>query len=167
MQEKKNISPWRVNYLAVATYYLAVALTISPRRLTISPWRLAISPRRVTISPRRGNYLAEAIWILTYWCHYQQLICNSPRRFVATARYKGSNTGKKARRKNLRHPRERFMVSNEPPPSWRPIEIFPAGVWDFSVLPSYRCLILFLTNIVLKVRYFPSWDTPYMKYDTT
>jgi hypothetical protein len=32
-------------------------------------------------------------------------------------------------------------------------------------LPSYRCLILFLTNIWLKVQYFPSWDTPYMKYD--
>jgi len=163
-------------------------LTISSWRLTISPWRLLsrrgdllsrhgdLPSRRgellsrhgeLTISPRRVNYIASAIWILTYWCHYQQLICNSPRRFVATARYKGSNTGKKARRKNLRHPRERFMVSNEPPPSWRPIEIFPAGVWDFSVLPSYRCLILFLTNIVLKVRYFPSWDTPYMKYDTT
>jgi hypothetical protein len=81
--------------------------------------------------------------------------------------YKGSNTGKRARRKNLRHPRERLLVSNEDPPSWRPIEIFPAGVWDFSVLPSYRCLILFLTNIVLKVQYFPSWDTPYMKYDVT
>ena len=42
-------------------------------------------------------------------------------------RYKGSNTGKRARRKNLRHPRERFLVSNEALPSWRPIEIFPAG----------------------------------------
>jgi hypothetical protein len=50
---------------------------------------------------------------------------------------------------------------------WRPIEIFPTGVCDFSVLPSYRCLILFLTNILLKVQYFPSWDTPYMKYDAT
>jgi hypothetical protein len=50
---------------------------------------------------------------------------------------------------------------------WRPIEIFPVGVWDFSILPSYRCLILFLTNILLKVQYFPSWDTPYMKYDVT
>jgi hypothetical protein len=30
-------------------------------------------------------------------------------------------------------------------PRWRP-QIFPLGVWDFSVLPSYRCLILFLTN---------------------
>jgi hypothetical protein len=29
------------------------------------------------------------------------------------ARYKGSNTGKRARRKNLRHPRERFLVCNE------------------------------------------------------
>ena len=47
---------------------------------------------------------------------------------------------------NLHTARERFLVSNEAPPSWRPIEIFPAGVWDFSVLPSYRCLILFLTN---------------------
>jgi hypothetical protein len=37
---------------------------------------------------------------------------------------KGSNTGKRARRENLRHPRERFLVSNETPPSWRPIEIF-------------------------------------------
>jgi hypothetical protein len=72
-------------------------------------------------------------------------------------RYKGSNTGKRARRK-----RERFLVSNEALPSWRPIEIFPASVWDFSVLPSYRCLILFLTNILLKVQYFP-----YMKYDVT
>jgi hypothetical protein len=81
--------------------------------------------------------------------------------------YKGSNTSKRARRKNLRHPRERFLVSNEALSSWRPIEIFPAGVWDFSVLPSYRCLILFLTNILLKVQYFPSWDTPYMKYDVT
>ena len=63
-------------------------------------------------------------------------------------RYKWSNTGKtkRARRKNLRHPRKRFLVSNEAPPSWRSIEIFPAGVWDFSVFPSYRCLILFLTN---------------------
>jgi hypothetical protein len=41
------------------------------------------------------------------------------------ARYKGSNTGKRARRKNLRHPRERFLVYIEAPPSWRPIEIFP------------------------------------------
>ena len=82
-------------------------------------------------------------------------------------RYKGSNTGKRARRKNLRYPRERFLVSNEALPSWRPIEIFPAGVWNFSVLPSYRCLILFSTNISLKVQYFPSWDTPYMKYDVT
>ena len=38
-------------------------------------------------------------------------------------RYKGSNTGKRSR-----HPWERFLVSNEAPPSWRPIEIFPAGV---------------------------------------
>jgi hypothetical protein len=82
-------------------------------------------------------------------------------------RYKGSNTGKRARRKNLRHPREIFLVSNEAPPSWRPIEIFPVGVWEFSVLPSYRCLILFLTKILLKVQYIPSWDTPYMKYDVT
>ena len=36
------------------------------------------------------------------------------------------NTGKRARRKNLRHPRERFLVSNEALPNWRPIEIFPA-----------------------------------------
>jgi hypothetical protein len=36
-------------------------------------------------------------------------------------------------------------VSNSAEPRWRP-EIFPLGVWDFSVLPSYRCLILFLTN---------------------
>jgi hypothetical protein len=43
-------------------------------------------------------------------------------------RYKGSNTGKRARQNNLRHPRERFLVSNEAPPSWRPIEIFPAGI---------------------------------------
>ena len=69
-----------------------------------------------------------------------------PTNYNVSARYKGSNTGKRARRENLRHPRERFLVSNEAPPSWRPIEIFPAGVWDFSVLPSYRCLILFLTN---------------------
>jgi hypothetical protein len=68
--------------------------------------------------------------------------------------YKGSNTGKRARRKNLRHPREKILVSNE---------IFPAGVWDFSVLPSYLCLILFLINISLTVQYFPS----YMKYDVT
>jgi hypothetical protein len=82
-------------------------------------------------------------------------------------RHKGSTTGKRARRKNLRHLRERFLlVSNTAEPRWRP-EIFPLGVWDFSVLPSYRCLILFLTNILLKVQYFPSWDTPYMKYDMT
>jgi hypothetical protein len=37
----------------------------------------------------------------------------------------------------------------------RPIEIFLA-------LPSYQCLILFFTNIILKVQYFP-----YMKYDVT
>ena len=43
-------------------------------------------------------------------------------------RHKGSNTGKRARRKNFRHPRERFLVSNEALPSWRSIEIFPAGV---------------------------------------
>ena len=61
-------------------------------------------------------------------------------------RNKGPNTGKRARRKNLRHPSERLLVSNEAPPSWRPIEIFPTGVWDFSVSPSYRCLILFLNN---------------------
>ena len=46
----------------------------------------------------------------------------------AILRYKGSNTGKRARQKNLRHPRETFLVSNEAQPSWRPIEIFPAGV---------------------------------------
>jgi hypothetical protein len=34
-------------------------------------------------------------------------------------RYKGSNTGKRARQKNLRHPRERFLVSNEAPPNSR------------------------------------------------
>jgi hypothetical protein len=45
-----------------------------------------------------------------------------------TKRHKGYKTGKRARQKNLRHPRERFLVSNEAPPSWRPIEIFPAGV---------------------------------------
>jgi hypothetical protein len=82
------------------------------------------------------------------------------------------NTGKRERRKNLRHPQERFLlVSNPAEPRWRP-EIFPLGVWDiflscpltsvrsfiswvltvdhevwdFSVFPSYRCLILFLTN---------------------
>jgi hypothetical protein len=60
--------------------------------------------------------------------------------------YKGSNTGKRARRIYLRHPKERVLVSNDAPSSWRPIEIFPVGVWDFSVLPSYRCLIIFLTN---------------------
>jgi hypothetical protein len=49
--------------------------------------------------------------------------------------------------KNLRHPREIFLFFNEAPPSWRPIEIFPAGIWDFFVLPSYGCLILFLTNL--------------------
>jgi hypothetical protein len=42
--------------------------------------------------------------------------------------------------------------------SWRPIEIFPAGVWDFSVLPSYRCLILFLTNFPI-LYLFPSLDS--------
>ena len=47
-------------------------------------------------------------------------------------RYKGSNTGKRARRKNLRHPRERFLVSNEALPSWRSIEIFPMG-WDKDI----------------------------------
>jgi hypothetical protein len=41
-------------------------------------------------------------------------------------KYKGSNTSKRARRKNLRHPRERFLVSNEAPPSWRSIEILPS-----------------------------------------
>jgi hypothetical protein len=41
-------------------------------------------------------------------------------------RHKGSNTGKRARWKNLRHPRERFLVSNEALPSWRPIEIILA-----------------------------------------
>ena len=61
-------------------------------------------------------------------------------------RCEGSNTGKRTRQKNLRHPRERFLVSNEALSSWRPIEIFPAGVCDFSVFPSYQCLILFLTN---------------------
>jgi len=47
---------------------------------------------------------------------------------MMVVRNKGSNTGKRVRRKNLRHPRERFLVSNEAPLSWRPIEIFPAGV---------------------------------------
>jgi hypothetical protein len=36
---------------------------------------------------------------------------------------KGSNTGKRARRKNLRHPRKRFLVFNEDPPSWRQYKI--------------------------------------------
>ena len=45
---------------------------------------------------------------------------------MGQSRNKGSNTGKRARRKNLRHPRERFLVSNEAPPIWRPIEIFSA-----------------------------------------
>ena len=58
-------------------------------------------------------------------------------------RHKGSNSGKRARRKNLRHPRERFLVSNEAPPSWRPIEIIPA-----------RCLILVLTNFYLTAMHF-------------
>ena len=55
-------------------------------------------------------------------------------------RYEGSNTGKRARRKNLRHPRERFLVSNEAQPSWRPIEIFPASVLRFfrlALLPVF------------------------------
>jgi hypothetical protein len=43
-------------------------------------------------------------------------------------RHKGSNTGKRARRKYLRHQRESFLVSNEAPPSWRPIDICPVGV---------------------------------------
>ena len=51
--------------------------------------------------------------------------------YIFSLRNKGSNTGKRARRKNLRHPRERFL----------------AGIWDFFVLPSYGCLILFLTNL--------------------
>jgi hypothetical protein len=49
-------------------------------------------------------------------------------------RHKGSNIGKRARWKNLRHPRERFLVSNGDPLSWRPIEIFPAGVLRFFCL---------------------------------
>jgi hypothetical protein len=39
-----------------------------------------------------------------------------------------------------RHPRERFLVSNEALPSWRPIEIFPAGVLRFfrlALLPVF------------------------------
>jgi hypothetical protein len=32
---------------------------------------------------------------------------------VKGARYKGSNTGKRARRKNLRHPRERFYIPSD------------------------------------------------------
>ena len=34
-------------------------------------------------------------------------------------------------------------------------------------LSSHWCLIRFLTNILLKVYHFPSWDTPYMTYDVT
>ena len=48
--------------------------------------------------------------------------------FIQGVRNKGSNTGKRARRKNLRHSRERFLLSNEALLSWRPIEIFPVGV---------------------------------------
>ena len=76
-----------------------------------------------------------------YFCFWLELDTEDP-----WSRYKGSNTGKRARRKNIIHLRERFLVSNEAPPSWRPIYIFPAAVWDFSVLPSCWCLILFLTN---------------------
>jgi hypothetical protein len=47
--------------------------------------------------------------------------------------------GKRARRKNLRHPRERFLVSNEAPSSWRPLEIFSAGVWDLSTRTIANC----------------------------
>jgi hypothetical protein len=56
---------------------------------------------------------------------------------------KESNTGKRARRKNLRHPRERFLVSNEAPPIWRPIEIFSADVWDFFRLALLSVFDLF------------------------
>jgi hypothetical protein len=38
---------------------------------------------------------------------------------------------------------------------------------DFWSPTRLRHLILFLTNILLKVQYFPSWETPYMKYDVT
>ena len=93
-------------------------------------------------------------------------MCLKIRKCFIVRRNEGSNTGKKTRRKNLRHPRERLLVSNEAQPSLRPIKIFPVGVGDFYVLPSYRCLILFLTNILLKVQYFPSWDTPYRNMTT-
>jgi len=42
------------------------------------------------------------------------IICNGISVFQLVG-YTGSNTGKRARRKNLRHPRERFLVSNEAP----------------------------------------------------
>ena len=61
-------------------------------------------------------------------------------------RNKGSNTGKRARWKNVRHPRYRFLVSNEAPPSWETNRNLSRRCLRFSVLPSYRCLILFLTN---------------------
>ena len=99
-------------------------------------------------------------WNRSTWSHFWvcllKRIWSHPRLWFLVAsglthgcvylRYKRSNTGKRARRKNLRHKRERFLGSIEAPPSWRPIEIFPACVWDFSILPSYRCLIFFLTN---------------------
>ena len=59
--------------------------------------------------------------------------------------HKGSNTGKRARGKDFYWSPTRLT---EKEPRWRP-EIFPWGVWDFSVLPSYRCLILFLTNFLI------------------
>ena len=72
-------------------------------------------------------------------------------------RNKGSNTGKRARRKNLRHPRERFLVSNEALPSWRPIEI---GVWFFSSLIFYWKYSIFHTwNMTSKVRKRTSRNT--------
>jgi hypothetical protein len=47
--------------------------------------------------------------------------------------YKGSNNGKRARRKNLRQPRERFLISNEAPPSW-------------IVILSRECHIIYLSD---------------------
>ena len=48
--------------------------------------------------------------------------------FFTNKRYKGSNTSKRARRKNLRHPRERYLVSNVAPSC--PL----TGVWFFFSL---------------------------------
>jgi hypothetical protein len=119
--------------------------------------------------PLTSKYVWDTLW--------HPLLCQ---------RNNGSNTGKRARRKNLRHLRERFLVSNSAEPSWRPIQIFPAGVkiflscpltgvWFFFSLIFYWKYSIFLHetphhtwnmtwHIFWRQRYQLVWRHPYVLY---